>query len=129
MHRLIRTEAPSGAVVEESGLLWRVLGPSPSWVGEAECRSLECPRCGHDGCRRVAGIADDVAACPACGWQDELVAGDLDAAATAQAIEELIEAGLWVEEPLSAPNPDPLDRLRARARACHEELIELSRAH
>ena len=103
-----------------------MLGPSPHWAGERECRALACPECGHDGCRRDTADDGDVAKCPACGWRDALEPGDLDAAATAQAVEELIEAGLWIDEPLSPPDPGPLDELRARARAANAELIELA---
>ena len=121
MHRLIETDAPAGAVVEENGLLWRVLGPSPSWAGEAECSSLTCPRCSHDGCRRVEGMDDDVVACTVCGWRDALVPGELDAAAMNTAIEELLEAGLWVEEVPETP-PEIL-ALRERVRVANNDLL------
>ena len=123
--RLIRTEAPAGAVVEDGGRLWRVLGPSPHWAGEAECEGLTCPRCGAD-VRRVAGDEGDVARCERCEWSDPMVPGDLDAGAINTAIEELILDGLWVEEnePVSE-----VERLRAAARRAHDDLMELSREH
>ena len=125
--RLIRTDAPTGSVVEDGGLLWRVGGESPHWPGEAECEALTCPRCGQSRMTLDDSDPENAAAvCGACGLRNGMDRGEPDELRTA--IDELIAAGLWVEEAEPATDDD-IAAMRARARSAHAELMELHAAH
>ena len=124
MHRLIRTAAEPGSIVESDGRAWVVLGPS-DWPGEARCRTADTCKCG------APANGPMCAACVEGAFSGLMAAADDDDDGfepeddIAAAISELEEAGLWETVRVE----DPIDRLRARARAAHAELMELSRAH
>ena len=110
MHRLIRTEAAAGSLVEADGDTWVVLGPS-EWPGEVECRTAErCQECGEPWGSLIAGRF-----CAAC-----YDAQDGSDSETRNAIEELIDAGLWEEEP---DTPPEIRALRERVQRANNDLL------
>ena len=142
MHRLIETAAPAGTLIEEGGITWRVDAPS-DWAGEMCCTALDAEPdhvtfdCGTHpiaACRRHDAILIcpcgkhavdalcELSERPAMASADDPEASPLVApdAETVEAMADLELMGLFEVHGL----PE-VDRLRARARAAHEELMEL----